>query len=320
MPESSRERARRHVQSLLENPRVEVDEHEVLCPDGTTGWQQWTDYAVFGRDGGIHEFQGIGRDVTERKRMQEAEGRLAHASRLTVLGELATSIAHEIRQPLGAILSNTEAAEMLLDSGERDEARITEIRAILSDIHREDLRASDVIQHIRSLMQHRPPETELLDVNGVARDVVRFVTPDARARRVRIDMSLGESLPQVYGDQVQLQQVLLNLVMNAGDAMSNTPPGERLLVVSTATHGDARIEVRDRGSGIAPDVLARLFEPFVTTKHDGLGLGLAICRSIVIAHGGHISAANNPERGATFVVSLPLNADQRAADSDRRLA
>ena len=116
------------------------------------------------------------------------------------------------------------------------------------------------------------------------------------------------------------QQVLLNLVMNACDAMSDTPPGERLLVVSTTLGGDACIEVRDRGCGITPDALASVFQPFVTTKHDGLGLGLAICRSIVLAHGGHISAANNPERGATFVVSLPLAADQRAAVSDDRLA
>jgi two-component system, LuxR family, sensor kinase FixL len=119
---------------------------------------------------------------------------------------------------------------------------------------------------------------------------------------------------------VQLQQVLLNLVMNACDAMSDTPPGERLLVVSTRMGGDARIEVRDRGRGIAPDALAKIFDPFVTTKPDGLGLGLAICRSIVTAHGGDMWAVNNPERGAAFVVSLPLTADQQAAFSDDRLS
>jgi two-component system, LuxR family, sensor kinase FixL len=124
----------------------------------------------------------------------------------------------------------------------------------------------------------------------------------------------------VVGDRVQLQQVVLNLVMNACDAMSDTPPGERLLVVSTTTQGDARIEVRDAGSGIAPDALGKIFKPFVTTKRDGLGLGLAICRSILAAHGGHITAANNPERGATFVVSLPLAAEERAAFTDNRLS
>jgi PAS domain S-box-containing protein len=322
MPESSRERARRHVQSLLENPRVEVDEHEVLCPDGTIGWQQWTDYAVFGRNGGIQEFQGIGRDVTDRKRVQEAEGRLAHASRLTVLGELATSIAHEIRQPLGAILSNTEAAEMLLESGEHDEARMTEVRAILSDIHREDLRASEVIQHVRSLMQHRAPETELLDVNGVARDVVRFVTPDARARRVRIELSLGESLPLVYGDQVQLQQVLLNLVVNAMEAMAGTPEPLRHLRIETSSDGNGEIilEVRDAGHGIAADMLPRLFQSFVTTRRDGLGLGLSLSRSIIESHGGTIRAENNPNRGATFRCSLPSGDGRAVSEVPGRIA
>jgi C4-dicarboxylate-specific signal transduction histidine kinase len=131
---------------------------------------------------------------------------------------------------------------------------------------------------------------------------------------VRVTTRLCEPAPLVLGNRVQLQQVLLNLVMNACDAMSATPPGERLLVLSTATQGDARIEVRDRGCGIAPDALATVFEPFITTKQDGLGLGLAICRTILEAHGGRVSAANNPERGATFVVSLPLAADQRFGD------
>jgi two-component system sensor kinase FixL len=117
---------------------------------------------------------------------------------------------------------------------------------------------------------------------------------------------LSEPAPLVLADRVELQQVVLNLVMNACDAMSDTPAGECLLVVSTTTEGEARIEVSDRGPGIAPDVLATIFEPFVTTKRDGLGLGLSICRSIVTAYGGKISAVNNPERGATFTVSLPL--------------
>jgi PAS domain S-box-containing protein len=322
IPEASRDRARSHVQSLLDNPRVEVDEHEVLCSDGTVGWQQWTDYAVFGRDGAIQEFQGIGRDVTDRKRVQEAEGRLANASRLTVLGELATSIAHEIRQPLGAILSNTEAAEMLLDSGERDEARITEIRAILSDIHREDLRASEVIQHIRSLMQHRPPEIEPLDVNSVARDVVRFVTPDARERRVRIDLDLTDPLPLVHGDQVQLQQVLLNLVVNGMEAMAGTPEPLRRLRIRTAFDGQGQIvlEVGDAGHGIAADMLPRLFQSFVTTRRDGLGLGLSLSRSIIESHGGTIRAENNPKRGATFRCSLPYETVRAVIEVPGRIA
>ena len=130
---------------------------------------------------------------------------------------------------------------------------------------------------------------------------------DLQRRGVVVSTRLCEPAPLVLGDRVELQQVVLNLVVNACDAMGDTPPGERLLVVSTTAQGDARIEVRDRGSGIAPDALAKIFEPFVTTKREGLGLGLAICRSIVTAHGGSISARNNPDRGTTFAVSLPLS-------------
>ena len=160
---------------------------------------------------------------------------------------------------------------------------------------------------------------QLLSTNEVVSEVLALVRTDLQHRGVLVSTRLCEPAPLVLGDRVQLQQVLLNLVMNSCDAMSDTPAGERLLVVSTTMGGDARIEVGDRGSGIAPDALARVFEPFVTTKRDGLGLGLALCRSILAAHGGHISATNNPERGATFVVSLPLAGDQQPAFSDDRL-
>jgi C4-dicarboxylate-specific signal transduction histidine kinase len=160
----------------------------------------------------------------------------------------------------------------------------------------------------------------LLSTNEVVSEVLALGRIDLQRRGVHVSTRLCEPAPLVVGDRVQLQQVVLNLVMNACDAMSDTPPGERLLVVSTTTQGDARIEVRDAGSGIAPDALGKIFKPFVTTKRDGLGLGLAICRSILAAHGGHITAANNPERGATFVVSLPLAAEERAAFTDNRLS
>ena len=231
------------------------------------------------------------------------------------MGELSAALAHEMKQPLTAILANASAGQRLLKA---NGAATAELRAILEDIVADDRRAGEVIDHLRDLVKKDGAKPQVLSANAVVSEVLALVRTDLQHRGVVVSTQLCEPAPVVFGDRVQLQQVVLNLVINACDAMIHTPPGERLLVVSTAAHGDARIEIRDRGSGIAPDALTRIFEPFVTTKHDGLGLGLAICRSIVTAHGGHISAANNPERGATFVVSLPLTADQQAAASDRR--
>ena len=242
---------------------------------------------------------------------------LAHLGRVAVVGELSATLAHEMTQPLTAILANARAGQRLLQA---DGAATAELRAILEDIAADDRRAWEVIDHVRRLVKKDGAKPQLLSTNEVVSEVLALLRTDLQHRGVLVSTRLCEPAPLVLGDRVQLQQVLLNLVMNSCDAMSDTPPGERMLVVSTTMGGDARIEVRDRGSGIAPDALARVFEPFVTTKRDGLGLGLAICRSILAAHGGHISATNNPERGATFVVSLPLAADRRVTFSDDRLS
>jgi len=250
-------------------------------------------------------------------RAAEQRRELAHLGRIALLGELSGALAHEIKQPLTAILTNTRAAQYLLKA---HGAATAELHAILEDIAADDRRAGEVIDHVRGLVKKDGAKPQLLSTNEVVSEVLGLLRTDLHHRGVVVSTRLCEPAPLVLGDHVQLQQVLLNLVMNACDAMSDTPPGERLLVVSTTLGEDACIEVRDRGCGITPDALASVFQPFVTTKHDGLGLGLAICRSIVLAHGGHISAANNPERGATFVVSLPLAADRRAAVSDDGLA
>jgi len=242
---------------------------------------------------------------------------LAHLGRVALLGELSATLAHEMKQPLTAILANATAGQRLMKANGAGSA---ELGAILEDIVADNRRAGAVIDHVRSLVKKDGAKPQVLSTNAVVSEVLALVRTDLRHRGVVVTTRLCEPAPLVRGDRVQLQQVLLNLVMNACDAMSDTPPGERRLVIATAKHGEARIEVSDRGSGIAPDALARVFEPFVTTKRDGLGLGLAICRSILTAHGGSLSAANNPERGATFVVTLPSAADQRAAARDGRFA
>jgi signal transduction histidine kinase len=255
------------------------------------------------------------RESEERAVEQRLE--LAHLGRVALVGELSGALAHEIMQPLAAILANARVGQGLLQA---DGAARVELRAILEDIATDDWRAAEVMDRVRALVKKDGVKPQLLSTNEVVSEVLALGRIDLQRRGVHVSTRLCEPAPLVVGDRVQLQQVVLNLVMNACDAMSDTPPGERLLVVSTTTQGDARIEVRDAGSGIAPDALGKIFKPFVTTKRDGLGLGLAICRSILAAHGGHITAANNPERGATFVVSLPLAAEERAAFTDNRLS
>jgi C4-dicarboxylate-specific signal transduction histidine kinase len=235
--------------------------------------------------------------------LRESEHELAHLGRVALVGELSTALAHEMKQPLAAILANVSVGQRLLQA---DGATTAELRAILEDIAADDRRARDVIDHLRDLVKKNGTKVQVLSTNAVVSEVLALVRSDLQRRGVLVSTRLGEPAPLVLGDRVELQQVVLNLVLNACDAMSDTGPGERLLVVSTAAEGHARIEIRDRGSGIAPDALTKIFEPFVTTKQDGLGLGLAICRSIVTAHGGNISATNNPEHGTTFTVSLPL--------------
>jgi PAS domain S-box-containing protein len=299
-----RETARNHVQSLLLDPRVEADEHEVVRGDGSIGWQQWLDHPIRGRDGSVIEFQAIGRDITDRKRAEELDRRLAQTGRLALLGELTASIAHEVNQPLGAILSNADALEMLLES---TQARPEEIRTILSDIRREGLRASDVIRHVRSLVRQRSMVMKILDVNGVALEVLHLANAECRRRGVEMTTDLALDLPPVRGDRVWLQQLLLNLMFNGMDAMAEQAAGERRLLLRTSGDGGSAVEVSvvDGGHGIPQDLLPRLFDSFVTTREQGMGLGLAISRSIVEAHGGRIRAENNDGGGATLRFTLP---------------
>jgi PAS domain S-box-containing protein len=244
------------------------------------------------------------RDVSDRRRAEEANRNLAHAHRLAGMGELTAMIAHEVNQPLGAILSNAEAAEMLLQA---EDPPLHEIREILADIRSNDLRADESIRRIRSLLRKREMKPERLDLNDAVADVLKLATGDALSREVRLRGELSPALPPVFGDRVHLQQVLLNLIINAMDAMKDTPQADRELTVRTqrAEDGGIEVAVADRGTGIPAARVSAIFDSFVTTKPDGMGLGLSISRSIVIAHGGRIWAKNNSGGGATFRFSLP---------------
>ena len=235
---------------------------------------------------------------------KEQRLQLTHLTRVALLGQLSGALAHELNQPLTAILSNAQAAQHFLAADKIDPV---ELREILADIVAEDKRAGEVIRRLRALFKKGETQFQLLDANDVVREALDLAHGDMVTRDIEISTDLSPRLPAVTADRVQMQQVLLNLLVNASEAMSDNPPGERRLTVSTQplSGGGVQLSVADRGPGIPEDRQARLFEPFFTTKPQGLGLGLSISRSIVTAHGGRLWCVNNPYRGTTFHVALP---------------
>ena len=234
---------------------------------------------------------------------------LAHIGRLSTVGELTASLAHDLSQPLAAILSNAQAARRLLAADSVDLEQITQI---LGDIVEDDKRAGAVIHRLRSLLKKGDLERMSLDLNEIVSEVARLVRSDAVIRNVAMSVELAEGLPRVRGDRVQLQQVVLNMVLNGLDAMGEPHAGERNLVIRTAANGASivAVSVEDSGIGIEPEHEEKIFQPLHTTKADGLGMGLAIARTIVEAHGGGIAAWNNPQGGATFRFTLPIARDE----------
>ena len=311
IPENTRAAAMEFVAMLGEERRPLDVEHEVILPDGSIGWHHWVDYAIVGPDGEVIEFQGIGRDITDRKRAEEANQKLAHASRLAMVGELAAIVAHELIQPLSAILSNAASAELILRKSKP--LPVKELRAIVADIRHDNQRASESIRRMRTLLRKQQLELQPLDLNEVIADALHMVGGDALRRRVQIKTEWAPELPLVRGDRVHLQQVVLNLMLNGLDAMDGTPEPERRLRVWVGKNGNGTVEVAisDAGRGIPSDRLPRIFESFYTTKKDGMGLGLSIAKSIIEAHMGRIWAENNPKGGATFYFTVPV--DEAAA-------
>jgi signal transduction histidine kinase len=233
---------------------------------------------------------------------------LAHVGRVSTMGALTASLAHELNQPLTAILSNAQAAQRILRG---EPVKRDEILEILTEIVEDDKRAGEVIYRLRGLLKKGGLEFTLLDVNEMVGEVARLVSGDAVLRNVAVRLDLAPHLPLVRGDRVQLQQVVMNLVLNGLDAIRESAGTERTLVLWTAKEDPAsvRIAVRDSGSGIDEVDLDHIFQAFYTTKTDGLGMGLAIALSIVEAHGGRLGARNNPDGGATLAFTLPA-ADQ----------
>ena len=246
------------------------------------------------------------RGETDLRRNRE---QLAHVNRISTMGELAASLAHELNQPLTAILSNAQAAQRFLASKPAD---LREVQEILEDIVSDNNRAGEVIRRMRALVKKEELEFAPIHIASVIGEVVQLLHSDEILHNIHVELDCQDGLPNVRGDRVQLQQVILNLLMNAFDAMKETPSQDREVMVRAHVNGDGVVEisVRDHGIGFPTDKLAKIFDPFYTTKRDGLGMGLAISRSIVEAHGGRLWAKNNTDRGSTFYFTIPATGDE----------
>ena len=263
---------------------------------------------VAGDDGKPTAMSGAFGDVTSRK-LTEADAdvqrqEIAHLMRVSMLGELSGGLAHELTQPLTAILSNAQAGKLLLAKGNKS---LSEIGNIFDDIIAEDERAGEVINRLRGMLKKGDVKHETIDMNDLIASTLRLLHSELIDRRMSVSFDNVPNLPAVHGDPVQLQQTLLNLLMNAMDATENVPPARRRISVSAATTDDGGVEVHiyDRGTGLPPSREHKVFEPFFTTKERGLGLGLSICTSIVKLHGGTLSLQNNVREGASAVFRLP---------------
>jgi C4-dicarboxylate-specific signal transduction histidine kinase len=255
-------------------------------------------------------------DMTERKqaeaearenerRYREVQTELAHGNRVATMGLLTASIAHEVNQPLAATITNAHAGRRWLDRRPPD---LEEARHAFDRIVREGNRAAEVVGSIRALVKKAPSRTEHLEVNEAIREVVELTHGEAVKQSVALEMQLADGLPPIGGDRVQLQQVVLNLTVNAIQALGTVAGGTRKVLISTrrTEQGGVVVAVIDSGPGLAPATLARIFEPFYTTKSSGLGMGLSICHSIIEAHGGRLWAEANEPRGTIFQFTLPI--------------
>jgi len=283
----------------------DIPEYRVCHPDGSMRFLRTIGHHTSGEMG---YYVGITMDVTDRKhaeeereRLRQLEADLSHINRVNMMGELAATLAHEIKQPIAAAMANAGACLGFLDGDHPD---ILEAREAASGTIGCARRAAEIIDHVRSLFKKNLPQREPVDINELIREIALLLKSDIRRNSVTVNLELGENLPKVVGDRVQLEQVLMNLMLNANEAMRDA--NGNLTITSNPTEdGHLLISVSDTGIGIPTDKVDRIFDTFFTTKPQGTGMGLAISRSIVESHGGRLWATSNSGRGSTFRFTLP---------------
>jgi len=285
-------------------------EHIHSDGDGGNKYFEISVFPIRNEAGEIKQIVHLARDITERKRMilenRQQREELSHVSRLATIGEFAASIAHEIHQPLTAILNNAQAAKRFLSA---DPVDTDEVHDALADIINSVRHAGEVIHNLRSFVKRKDVEKASLDINGVIKDVLMLLQGEISDRNIPINLTLHPDILDTFGSRIELQQVLINLILNACDAMLNTEPQQRGLSIRTTMDdpGCILVAVRDSGPGLAENDLERVFDNLYTTKPEGLGMGLSISKTIILDHGGRLWAANNLEGGATFYFTLPAN-------------
>jgi PAS domain S-box-containing protein len=305
-----RSRIRQTINDAVRETKDYESEYRLVLPDGIVRWMSTRGSIQFDSEGKPSRLLGISIDITARKQAeldaQRGRAELSHLSRVALMGEMSASIAHELNQPLSGILSNAAAGQRFIDRGDVD---LREVRELLGDIVSDGRRASDVVRGIRGMVKKQQLARRSVNLNEVVMDAWRMTSSDALLHSCQLETSLDPNLPAIDGDPVQLQQVVLNLAINAFDAMRDTPASKRKVLIATQSNGDGtvRTSVRDYGVGVPEEMQDRLFDPFFSTKTEGLGMGLAIVRSIVESHGGTITAENAAGGGTRFEFILPVN-------------
>jgi signal transduction histidine kinase len=305
-----RERVRKEV--FLETPdegsHFDVD-FRIVLPDRVIKYVRSTGHPIRNISGDLLEYVGTSVDVTERKRadeererLRQVQAELAHLSRVTTMSELTASLAHEIRQPISAALTNAKTCLRWLG---RDEPEVAEACEAASRLVKDVTRAAEIIGRITSLFKKGAPQRGLVDVNELIGEMIVLLRSEANRYSISIGTELAEDLPRVMADRVQLQQVLMNLMLNGIDAMKETTGGGQLTIKTEVCHDQLLITVTDTGVGLPPEQAEQIFKAFFTTKDNGTGMGLAISRSIVESHGGRLWAAGGSGRGAAFQFTLP---------------